>query len=172
MCSNIAIENLHNISKMPDEALLQKSLMANVSKENGGKRTRTGEQVNMQEEPKAFVREGPLDPAVVKSWSRVTTLMRIKESSDSAYGNSISYNAWLQARRVKIGILTTVSQEKSLVAAQQKAQKALERVQHEQQRIAEKELKAKAREDKKNAKTSQTQRCKKSGSSASVESGL
>lgn len=158
---------------MPDEAMAHaKSLMGTSEKQGpyatqgksdleveSGKRSRTGEAINMKTD---FVRAGPLDPTIVKRWIRVAVLAKVTDLSDTQYGNAISLNAFIQKRRTQIGLVNTVAQEQKLRAAEERAEKALEKVKLEQQRLAEREIRAQQKAQKALAKSS-----KKSGSSGS-----
>lgn len=158
---------------MPDEAMARAKSLAAMSEKQGpyatsaksdpevetGKRSRTGEAIHMSTD---FVRTGPLDPTVVKKWIRVAVLAKVKDMSDTQYGNAISLNSYIQKRRTQIGLVNTVAQERTLRAAEERAEKALEKVKLEQQRLAERELRAQQKAQKALAKQS-----KKSGSSGS-----
>lgn len=131
----------------------QAFLATGVVKEKGGystKRHRDGEHVRMQQD--GFVRVGDtIKCAALKTWARMAILLNTKDSSDTAYGHTVSLNHWIQQRRQAIGLIATVAQEKSLKKANDRAEKAIEKVKVAEQKIAEKALKMEEREHKKTA---------------------
>lgn len=115
------------------------------------KRKRGGENVNMDYGGKAtFVVD--MTPGILKRWNRMCTLARLKETSDAAYGNSISLNAMIQKRRDNIGIMVTVAHEKNLEAAKTRAAKAQEKLEDAQRKMAERAVKKQDKLEKAAAK--------------------
>lgn len=125
---------------MPDEELPRRY---------ADKRTRTGEAINMKVDDKWWLVGRT---SLERVWIRFAALLMIRETSGAAYGNSISFNRYIQSRREKVGVNITVAQERDLAAKAKAAEKAQVKLREAQMKLAEREVKAQERQKKKEAK--------------------